>query len=175
MPTSQSLSLRQTAASASGTMSLSARSLAKPIADGVRCHALQPEAPGRLLVARQLHEIVENQLTLAAGRRSVDDFVDIRALQEPLDEIEPRLRLLDRLRSKCSGMIGKLAKLHLPRFLSRFTRQAQFDQMADRRGDDVFFILEKSSFLGIFPSARARSAATLGFSAITRAFGIGNF
>ena len=44
--------------------------------------------------------------------------------------------------------------------------------MAECRGNDKFVALEKLVLLGILPRARARSAATLGFSAMTRAFGM---
>src|SRR6476620_8440542 len=76
------------------------------------------------------------------------------------------------LRSKCSGMIGRFAKLHLPRFLSISPGRQSSTRwpMAEVITNSSFS--KASFFFGIFPRARARSAATLGFSAMTRAFGM---
>ncbi len=45
-------------------------------------------------------------------------------------------------RSKCSGMIGRLAKLHLPRFLSSSPGEAELDEVTDGRRDDPLVVLK---------------------------------
>ena len=65
MPTSQSDSERQTAASASGRMVSSVRSALEAVADRRGRHRLQPEAPDRLVGVRVLDDIAEDQLALA--------------------------------------------------------------------------------------------------------------
>ena len=158
MPTSQSLSLRHTAASASGAISASAAERRKSLANGLGGHALQPKAAGGLLVARKLQEVVKDQLAFAAGVTGVDDLADVSALEQALDEVESRLGFLDGLESEMIGNDRKVCKAPLAALLVHLAGQAKFDQVTDRGGDHKIIVLKEVVLLWNF----AESAGEVG-------------
>ncbi len=99
-------------------MVLVAAQVLEAFADRRRRHALQPEAPDRLLRLRVLLDQAEDQLALAAGVAGVDQLADVLALDQPHHRVQPAFVLSIGARSKCGGITGRCAKLHLPRLTS---------------------------------------------------------
>ena len=94
MPTIQSASERDRAASSSSRSSSPGRRWAN--ASRIACvgHRAQPQALDGLLGAGLLEQVGEDQLALAAGVAGVDDVVDVVAAQQRLDDAHLLLRAL---------------------------------------------------------------------------------
>jgi hypothetical protein len=88
------------------------------VADRRRRHALQPQALDRVLALAVLLDQAKDQLALAARVAGVDQLAHVLALDEPDDRVQARLVLSSGARSKCGGITGRWAKLHLPRLTS---------------------------------------------------------
>jgi hypothetical protein len=73
-------------------------------------------------------------------------------------------------RSKVGGMTGRCAKLHFPLFTSYCSGATISNRCPTAEEINMSSRSKTSSFFSKPPSARARSAATDGFSAITRVF-----
>ena len=73
-------------------------------------------------------------------------------------------------RSKLGGMTGRCAKLHYPLFTSYCSGATISKRCPTAEEINMSSRSKTSSFFSKPPSARARSAATDGFSAITRVF-----
>src|SRR6202011_1916064 len=69
-------------------------------ANRIRRHRLEPQPFYRLFHAAELDEIPKDELAFAPGVASVDQKIDIVPLHEPLEHVEARFRLLDRLQFK---------------------------------------------------------------------------
>ena len=158
IPTSQSLSLRQTAASARGAISSPARSAANPsrIASAVMLCS-QRRRVGFLLPGK-LQEVMKNQFAFAAGITGVDDFVDVGALEQPLDQVESRLGFFDRLEIEMIRNDRKIGEAPLAALLVHLAGQTELDQVADGGSDHEIIILEDVVLLGNF----AESASEVG-------------
>src|SRR6185369_15005785 len=66
------------------------------VADRTLRHRLQPQAPDRLLSLRVLDDVAEYQLALAPRVAGIDETFDVLALDEPQQQVQPRLASLDR-------------------------------------------------------------------------------
>ena len=147
MPTSQSASERQRAASARGSIWASLLSLSKPsrMACGVmdcshrRCTGLLMAAlavPAYCTIKRKISSPSRPaSQALISWVTSLRRISLTRALRRPL-------LLSMGLRSKCGGITGRLAKLHLPRLDVELLRRLDLHQVADGRADDVVLALE---------------------------------
>jgi hypothetical protein len=67
------------------------------VADGRGRHRLQPEPLDRLVGLRVLDDVAEDQLAFATRVACVDQAVDVLALDEAQQCLQPRFVLLDRL------------------------------------------------------------------------------
>jgi hypothetical protein len=101
----------------------------------------------RLAAGRVLHDQAEDQLTLAARVAGVDQRRHVLALDELDDGIEPRLGLVDRRQVEMRRDHRQMGKAPLAAFHVELFRRLDLHQVADRRGDDVFVVLE---VLGVF-------------------------
>ena len=95
IPMSQSLSLRERAASARPVISAPSRRRLESLRESPAASSIciQARFTG-MLALRELVEIVENQLALAAGVAGVDDFVDVLASDQFLERREAFLRIV---------------------------------------------------------------------------------
>ncbi len=148
MPTSQSASVRQRAASASGCMSASLRRCVNPSRIAPRRHRLQPQALDRLLGFGVLRDQAENQLAFAPGVAGVDQVGDVLALDQLVEDLQARFGLVDRVqrevrRNHRQVREGPFAALDVVFFGHR-----DFEQMADGRREDVFVGFEVLIVLG---------------------------
>ena len=118
------------------------------VADRLRRHRLQPQALHRLLGAGVLGDEVEDQLTLAPRVTRVDEAGDVLALDQPGQQLEPVLGLLDRLdrevgRDHRQVGEGPLAALDL-----EFLGQGELEKVTDGRRQYIFVGLEVVLLLG---------------------------
>ena len=146
MPTSQSASERERAASARPCICSLLRSAAKPsrIACGVidcshsRCTGL----PSGFFAARVLLDQAEDQLALAPGVAGVDELAHVLALGLADHGVQPGLGLVHRLqvevrRNHRQVREAPLAALHVELF-----GRLDFQQVPDGARDDVLVVLE---------------------------------
>ena len=112
------------------------------VADRIRGHALQPEASGGFFGTGKLDDVVENELALAAGVAGVDDFGDIGSLEEAFEEIQARRGFFYRLEIEVVGNDRKAGEAPLAPFFIHLIREAEFDEVANRGGDDVLVVFE---------------------------------
>ena len=168
MPTSQSASERERAASASASSRAPGLSDAKPrrIASSVS-DEIQSRRTGRRL-PRVLVDVAEDQLSLATGIAGVDDG------GEPAIAKQLRRQRAAAAARDCAGRRRNSRRQHRqpiesPRFPARVVRRRllELDEMADAPGDRVASPSHQSSRDERTPSTRARSRATDGFSAMT--------
>src|SRR5450830_1721599 len=168
MPISQSASLRQRAASASGNISSSLRRLAKPsrIAPGV-IDCSHRRCTGCLA------------LVYCAIRRKINS--PSRPASQALIRPVTSLRLISRdsalrrdsvlaigLSAKCGGIIGRWVKVHLPRLTSYSSGTAISSKWPTAEDSTYSSDSKYSSCLVKPPSVFAISFATEGFSAMMR-------
>ena len=109
-----------------------------------------------MLIFRELSKVIENELAFAAGVAGIDDFVDVLARDQFFQVRENVLRLVDRL--ELEFFRNDRQRLESPEavfLLVDVLWHEQFRDMADRRGDDVFVVLEVVAFLRDF-AERAR-------------------
>ena len=142
MPTSQSDSERQTAASASGSICLVAAQLREAVADRRRRHRLQPQPLDRLGGLRVLRDVAEDELALAARVAGVDERVDVLALDELQQRLQPVLVLLDRLQLELRRDRRQVRERPLAALDLLLFGHADLEQMADRRRQHVAVALE---------------------------------
>ena len=147
---------------------LVAAQLLEAVADGLRRHALQPQAADRLvdrllLAAGVLHDQAEDQLALAPGVAGVDELRHVLALDQLDDGVQPRLGLVDRRQVEVRRHHRQVREAPLAALDVVLLRRLDLHQVADRRGDDVALVLE---VLGVllelardWASARARCPA----------------
>ena len=172
MPTSQSASERQRAASASGSICSSLRRCSKPsrIAAGVmlcshsRLHRLL--APCACCWIRR--KISSPSRPGVAG---VDQLAHVLALDQPDDRVEARLGLVDRRQLEVRRDHRQVREAPLAALDVELLRRLDLEQVADRRGDDVARRSRSTRRAcrtcrrrGV--SARTMSCATDGFSAM---------
>ena len=175
MPTSQSASERQRAASASGSICVSSRSFAKP----------SRIAPG---VIDCSHRRRMGCLAFACWTISLKISSPSRPASQALTSASTSLRLISRvsslsrsalfsigLRSNSGGITGRWANDHLPRLTSYCSGAAISTRWPTADDSTYWSLSKKSPCLAKPPSARAMSAATEGFSAMIRAFPIGSW
>ena len=174
MPTSQSASERQRAASASGSICLSLRSAPKP--SRIACGVIDCS-----------HSLCTGCLALLYCWISLNISSPSRPASQALMNALTSLRLASRtmalsrvlvlsigLRSKCGGITGRFAKLHLPRLTSNSSGAWISTKWPTALVTTYFSFSKWSSSFSNFPasgvSARTMSWATEGFSAMTRVF-----
>ena len=141
----------------------------KRFLDSAGGHGLHPGALDRQLRLRELVEILKNQLAFAPGVAGVDDSVDVFAVEQLFELIKAILRIGNRFQPEFFRDDRK--RLKAPKTVFLFVDvlgHFEFDDMADRRGNDVFVVLEVVAFLGHFAERAGQIRATLGFSAIMR-------
>ena len=95
-----------------------------------------------------LDDVSEDELALTAGVAGVDQRVDILALEEPRQDLQSRLGLLDRLQSELARNRGQVTECPLSALHFLFFGHADFEQMADRRRQHEVIVLEIFVFLG---------------------------
>jgi len=127
---------------------LVAAQMRETVADGLRRHALQPQAlhrlDGRLLftVGGVLHDEAEDQFALAPGVAGVDDGRHVLALDELDDGVQPRLGLVDGRQVEVGRHHRQMGKAPLAALDVVFLGRLDLHQVADGRGDDVALVLE---------------------------------
>ena len=123
-----------------------AAQLLEALADGLRRHALQPQALDGLgagLVAEGvLHDQAEDQLALAPGVAGVDQRRDVLALDLPDHRRQARLGLVDRRQVEMRRHHRQVGKAPLAALDVVVVGRLDLHQVAHRRGDDVLVVLE---------------------------------
>ena len=139
--------------------------------DRLRRHALQPEAAGRLLYAGEFEQVIKNQFPFAPGVTGIDDLRDIGAFELALDQLEPALILLDRLEVEVIGNDGQVGETPFAALFVHLAGQAEFDQMADGRGDDILVVLKDIVLLGNFSEGAGQVGRDAGLFGNDESFG----
>jgi hypothetical protein len=103
---------------------------------------LEPEPFKRLVHSRQLHQVAENQFSLAPGITGVDDCVDILAFHQPLQKLVSSFGFLDRLQEKLVRNDRQVLEAPLAAFFVLLGRQPELDKVTNRGGDDVPIVFE---------------------------------
>ena len=142
MPTSQSDSERQMAASASGSIGGVGAQGGKALANGGRGHGLEPEALDGLFGLGVLDDVTENQFAFAAGVASVDQAVHVLALDEAEQDLEARAGFLDGLEIEVRRNDGQVGKSPFAAFDFHPFGQAQLEQMPDGGREHKLVALE---------------------------------
>lgn len=135
----------------------------KAVADRVGRHTLEPETTGGLFRASEFDDVVENELALAAGVAGVHNLGDIRALQQALKEIQARGGFFYGLEVEVVGDNRKVGEAPLAALFIHLIREAKFDKVADRRGDDVRVVFEIIVLAGELPEGFGEIAGDGGF------------
>ncbi len=126
---------------------LVAAQFAEAVADRLGRHALQPEAPDRLVdrllvAAGVLHDQAEDQFALAAGVAGIDQPGDVLALDQLDDRVQPRLGLVDRRQVEMRRDHRQVGEAPLAALDVVFLGRLDLDQVADGAGHDVVVALE---------------------------------
>ena len=171
MPTSQSASLRQRAASASGSICLSLRKAPKPsrIACGViDCNHRRCTGSLTLLYCWIRRKISSPSRPASQALMRAPTSLRLACLTMALSRV---LVLSIGLTSKCGGITGRWAKLHLPRLTSNSSGAWISSRWPTALVTTYFSFSKCSSCFSNLPatgvSARTMSCATEGFSAMT--------
>ena len=140
---SQSLSLRQRAASASGDHARAVAEVLERLNDAAVGHRLHPGPLDRHLALRELIDVGEDQLALPTGVAGVDDLGDVLSGEEFLELVETVFGFLDRLEAKFLGNDRQgLEPPEAIELLVDVLGHLQFHQVAHRRGNHVFVVLK---------------------------------
>ena len=144
MPTSQSASERHFAASASGSMSLSARSGSKPSRIAPWRHRLQPQALDRLLgLARAARCSGRSARPRGPASQALTRPVDVLALDQAAAARSAAASVFSiGSRSKCGGITGRCANDHLPRLTSYSSGSASSSRWPTADDSDVLVAFE---------------------------------
>ncbi len=118
------------------------------VADDFRQEGIQPEARDRFFVIQVLGDVEKNQFPLASGVAGVDQAGDIWAFEEAGDEFDLRLIFWNWFEIKGIGEDGEVCEAPFAPFFVEFAGEAEFQQVADGKGDDVAFVFEEA--LGVF-------------------------
>ena len=105
-------------------------------------HRLHPEALDRLLNLADVHDVLEDKLTFAAGVTGVYNDVELLLFRQAEYVLETIVCLLDGLKLEFLG--DRRQHLKVPRevFAVGASGHLQLDEVTDRRGDGGIFILE---------------------------------
>ena len=141
--------------------------LVKTIANGLRRHALQPQAlhglaqwnglPG-LLRARILFNEAEDQFTLAARVTGVDQGAHVFALGLLDHGVQSGLGLVDGLQVEVGRDDGQMGKAPFAAFHVKFLGCLNFNQVAHRAGHHIGFTLKVVLVFFKFTRNRRQSA-----------------
>ena len=119
---------------------------AKAISDRLWRHALQPQAAHGLAqrfgAAGVLFDQPEDQFALAASVAGVDDLVDILALGQPNYGVQACLGLVHWLEVKVRRNHRQVGKAPFAALDIECLGRLDLDQVADRAGDHIAFVLE---------------------------------
>ncbi|CAB4806593.1 unannotated protein [freshwater metagenome] len=119
---------------------------AKTIANRLRRHALQPQAANRLAQRLDapgvLFDQPEDQFALAPRVAGVDELVHIFAFGQPHHGVEPSLGLVHRLEVKVRRNHRQVGKAPFAALDIKRLGRLDLDQVADRAGDHIAFVLE---------------------------------
>lgn len=178
MPTSQSASERDRAASASPCICSSVRKALKPsrIACGVIdwSHSRRIGLFNGFVPPAYWHNKPEDQLSLPSRVASVHEFRHIRAPGLANDSREPSLRSFDGLQGEIGRNYRKMREAPLAALHIKFLRGLDLDQVAHSAYDDEAIALEvRVVLLELAGFRRERLDDVLchgGFSAITNVF-----
>ena len=118
------------------------------VADGLRRHRLQPQAFDRLAALGVLHNVIEDQLALAARVAGVHQAADVLALDQPGQELQARLTLGDRRQVEVRRDDRQVGEGPFAALDFVFFGTGQFEQVADGRADHLVFALEVVVMLG---------------------------
>ena len=123
-----------------------AAQLLKPIADGRRCHGLQPQAlhrfAQRLAATGVLLDQAKDQLTLAARVAGVDQGAHVFALGEFDHRVQARFGFVDRLQIKEGRQHRQVGKAPFAALHIELLGRGDFHQMAHGRGDHIALVLK---------------------------------
>ncbi len=112
--------------------------VSETVAYRARRHRLQPEPLDRLLGFRILRDQAENQLAFSPGVTGVDQCRDILALDQLVEHLEARLGLGDRVQREVRRNHRQMSESPFAALDVVLFRNGDFQQMADRGGQDVF-------------------------------------
>ncbi len=144
----------------------------KGFADAFGRHRLHPGALHRELRFRELVKIAEDQLAFAPGVAGVDDGVDVFAVEQLFQLIVAALRICDRLQAELFR--NDRERLKAPEAVFLFVdvlRHLELDDVAHRRGDDVFVVLVVVAFLGDLAEGTSEVASDARFLRDDEGFG----
>ncbi len=172
MPTSQSASERQRAASASASYCGAGRRRREARADRLLGQRRDPEPPHRQPAARELVDVAEDELALAAGVAGVHHLGEAPVAQQLAHHAQLIARA--RHRPQLERRRNHRQRVEPPRLPAGVVRGrlVELDEVADapgdRRGPSPSQLCRPAPRT---PSTRARSRATDGFSAMTSCMG----
>ena len=86
--------------------------------------------------------VVNTTSAFAPGIAGVDDRVDIGALQQAFNQVESRLRLLDRLEGEAIRNDWKIGKAPFAALLVHLSGEAKLNQVTNGGSDDKVIILK---------------------------------
>lgn len=117
--------------------------------DGSGCHGLHPESFHGLADFPVVHDVLEDEFSLAAGITGIHDFGDVLELGEFEDVAEASFGLFDGLEGKITGDGRK--DVEIPRKVLSVGAGGHFelDKMTDRGGDHSLIVLEILGITGL--------------------------
>src|SRR4051812_6261944 len=176
IPMSQSLSLRDCAASARPRISLCSRRWPKASRiDWAVIDCSQRRLTGGLFFARRQRLLKMSSPSRPASQALMSCVMSLRAMsffRRPKTSFDLSIGLS----SNSSGMIGSVSSRQKPYFFLSMSSGISSSATCPTAEEMTYSSFSKwSPFLGTLPRARARSAATLGFSAMMSDLDISNW
>ena len=119
--------------------------------DRTRSHRLKPQSLDRLLRVSCLHDVAEDQLTLASRIACIDKTRYVLTLDQLREELQAGSRLRDRLQLELRRNEGQMDKRPLAALHIVFLRNSKLQQMSYGTRHNVLITLEIISSFGLDP------------------------
>ena len=104
-------------------------------------HGLEPKTPDRLAGSGVANDVTENQFAFPPGIAGVDQGIDVLALDELDEQLQPRLILFNRLEVEMGRDDWQMGEGPFAAFDLVLFRNGQLQQMADGRRQHVLVAL----------------------------------
>ena len=108
---------------------------------------MQPKPLDGFLGLGIVHDVAEDQFSFPPGVATIDQGIDVFALDQPFDELELGLGLADGFECKVRRDDRQVRKSPFASFDFCFRGDRQFQKVADGRGNDVIIPLVEIVFL----------------------------
>jgi hypothetical protein len=120
----------------------------KAVADGALSHRLQPQTLHRFAGFGVLGDVIEDQFAFAPRVTGVDQAINILALDQLGQHLEPGLSFLDGGQREVGRNDGEVGKRPFAALDLEFFGATQFQQMTDGGRDDMRLAFEVVVVLG---------------------------